>query len=131
MVTETLDDKKSEEEEVKDKENEEGSKEEVTAKLLEFLESPRATTDVLLADKEQKGKKRKATPSKNIGSADASETSAKNVKTFKDVKGCDDAKQELEKVVEYLKNPSKFIINGASMKVGFLNFCAQGLVSVR
>ncbi|PPS10204.1 hypothetical protein GOBAR_AA10435 [Gossypium barbadense] len=70
-------DKKSEEEEVKDKENEEGSKEEVTAKLLEFLESPRATTDVLLADKEQKGKKRKATPSKNIGSADASETSAK------------------------------------------------------
>ncbi|TYH31703.1 hypothetical protein ES288_A01G193500v1 [Gossypium darwinii] len=130
MVTETLDDKKSEEEEVKDKENEEGSKEEVTAKLLEFLESPRATTDVLLADKEQ-GKKRKATPSKNIGSADASDTSAKNVKTFKDVKGCDDAKQELEKVVEYLKNPSKFIINGASMKVGFLNFCAQGLVSVR
>ncbi|TYH21691.1 hypothetical protein ES288_A04G065800v1 [Gossypium darwinii] len=28
-------------------------KEEVTAKLLEFLESPHATTDVLLADKEQ------------------------------------------------------------------------------
>ncbi|TYJ01215.1 hypothetical protein E1A91_A13G138000v1 [Gossypium mustelinum] len=53
MATETLVDKKSEEEEVKDKENEEGSKEEVTAKLLEFLESPRTTIDVLLADKEQ------------------------------------------------------------------------------
>ncbi|KAH1063714.1 hypothetical protein J1N35_028701 [Gossypium stocksii] len=53
MATKTLDEKKSEEEEVKDKENEEGSKEEVTAKLLEFLESPHATTDVLFADKEQ------------------------------------------------------------------------------
>ncbi|PPD76470.1 hypothetical protein GOBAR_DD26602 [Gossypium barbadense] len=52
-------------------------KEEVTAKLLEFLESPHATTDILLADKEQKGKKRKATPSKNIGSAEALDTSAK------------------------------------------------------
>ncbi|PPR85746.1 hypothetical protein GOBAR_AA34948 [Gossypium barbadense] len=52
-------------------------KEEVTAKLLEFLESPHATTGVLLADKEQKGKRRKATPSKNIGSAEASDTSAK------------------------------------------------------
>ncbi|PPS14325.1 hypothetical protein GOBAR_AA06252 [Gossypium barbadense] len=101
MATETLVDKKSEEEEVKDKENEEGSKEEVTAKLLEFLESPQ-------------GKKRKATPSKNIGSAEASDTSTKNVKTFKDVKGCDDARQELEKVVEYLKNPSKFTRLGGS-----------------
>ncbi|KAG5014440.1 hypothetical protein JHK82_020125 [Glycine max] len=42
-------------------------KEELSAKLLEFLESPHATTDVLLADKEKKGKKRarKQTPSKS------------------------------------------------------------------
>ncbi|KAE8725077.1 DEK domain-containing chromatin associated protein, putative isoform 3 [Hibiscus syriacus] len=51
-------------------------KEEVSAKLLEFLESPHATTDILLADKEQ-GKKRKATPSKSIGYGEALDTSAK------------------------------------------------------
>lgn len=34
-------------------------KEELSAKLLEFLESPHATTDVSLAEKEQKGKMRK------------------------------------------------------------------------
>ncbi|XP_061342857.1 DEK domain-containing chromatin-associated protein 1-like isoform X2 [Gastrolobium bilobum] len=56
-------------------------KEELSAKLLEFLESPHATTDVLLADKEQKGKKRtrKATPSKSPGEA-SMETPAKKQK---------------------------------------------------
>ncbi|QHO02177.1 hypothetical protein HN51_036747 [Arachis hypogaea] len=46
-------------------------KEELSAKLLEFLESPHATTDVLLADKEKKGKKRakKKTPRKSSGGA--------------------------------------------------------------
>ncbi|XP_061373762.1 DEK domain-containing chromatin-associated protein 1-like [Gastrolobium bilobum] len=55
-------------------------KEELSAKLLEFLESPHATTDVLLADKEKKGKKRatKATPSKSSG--EASEKPAKKHK---------------------------------------------------
>ncbi|CAK7324121.1 unnamed protein product [Dovyalis caffra] len=43
----------------------------------------------------------------------------KNVKTFKDVKGCDDAKQELEEVVEYLKNPTKFTRLGGSCQSKF------------
>jgi len=38
-----------------------------------------------------------------------------NVKTFKDVKGCDDAKEELEEVVEYLKNPTKFTRLGGKL----------------
>ncbi|RZC17399.1 Protein DEK isoform B [Glycine soja] len=56
-------------------------KEELSAKLLEFLESPHATTDILLADKEQKGKKRtrKSVPSKSPGEA-STETPAKKQK---------------------------------------------------
>ncbi|OIW17047.1 hypothetical protein TanjilG_00186 [Lupinus angustifolius] len=53
-------------------------KEELSSKLLEFLESPHATTDVLLAEKVQKGKKRtrKVTPTKSSGEA-STEASAK------------------------------------------------------
>ncbi|XP_030477177.2 DEK domain-containing chromatin-associated protein 1-like isoform X1 [Syzygium oleosum] len=50
-------------------------KEELSAKLLEFLESPHSTTDVLLADKEQGQKrKRKITSSKPLVPGEASST---------------------------------------------------------
>jgi len=39
---------------------------------------------------------------------------------FDDVKGCDDAKEELQEVVEYLKNPNKFTKLGARLPKGVL-----------
>lgn len=40
--------------------------------------------------------------------------------TFNDVAGCDEAKYELEEVVEFLKNPEKFNIAGANIPKGVL-----------
>lgn len=40
--------------------------------------------------------------------------------TFDDVKGCDEAKQELKEVVEFLKNPEKFSNLGGKLPKGVL-----------
>ncbi len=47
-------------------------------------------------------------------------TSETPVVTFEDVAGCDESKQELVEVVEFLKNPEKFIQLGARIPKGVL-----------
>jgi len=46
--------------------------------------------------------------------------------TFKDVAGAEEAKEEMEEVVEFLKNPEKFIKMGAKIPKGVLLFGAPG-----
>jgi ATP-dependent metalloprotease len=47
-------------------------------------------------------------------------TASGRVHTFDDVQGCDEAKDELRQVVEFLKNPAKFTKLGARMPKGVL-----------
>eukprot|EP00208_Stichococcus_sp_RCC1054_P001070 CAMPEP_0206145058 /NCGR_PEP_ID=MMETSP1473-20131121/26217_1 /ASSEMBLY_ACC=CAM_ASM_001109 /TAXON_ID=1461547 /ORGANISM="Stichococcus sp, Strain RCC1054" /LENGTH=864 /DNA_ID=CAMNT_0053541115 /DNA_START=315 /DNA_END=2909 /DNA_ORIENTATION=+ len=44
----------------------------------------------------------------------------KSLKTFEDVKGCPEAKNELEEVVEFLRNPDKFTAMGGKLPKGLL-----------
>ena len=46
--------------------------------------------------------------------------------TFKDVAGCDEEKQELEEVVDFLKNPRKYVEIGARIPKGILLYGAPG-----
>ena len=50
----------------------------------------------------------------------------KNKITFKDVAGCDEAKEELTDIVDYLKNPDKYKTLGGTLPKGVLLYGAPG-----
>lgn len=53
-------------------------------------------------------------------------TKERNKITFKDVAGCDEAKDELQEIVDFLKDPSKFTALGARIPKGVLMVGAPG-----
>lgn len=44
----------------------------------------------------------------------------KSVKTFADVRGCDEAKSEVSEIVEFLKDPARFTRLGGKLPKGVL-----------
>jgi cell division protease FtsH len=62
-----------------------------------------------------------------FGKSRAKILSGEQVKvTFKDVAGADEAKEEMQEVVDFLKNPEKFVQIGAKIPKGVLLFGAPG-----
>ena len=57
---------------------------------------------------------------KIAGAGDILVTQDMHQVTFDDVKGCDEAKQELQEVVEFLMNPDKFSSLGGRLPKGCL-----------
>ena len=54
------------------------------------------------------------------------QTGKKNRVTFADVAGCDEAKEELQEIIEFLKSPAKFQKLGGKIPKGVLVFGAPG-----